>query len=109
MASIGARPAAPRVVRCIVPCRTAGLVLAAVLAACAPNGAPYAGDIEPNQRRFPSLSDVPDRPEGLPTEEALAERRRRLEADRDAALGVDAEPPPEPPVPEPLPELTETM
>ena len=109
MAPIGARPAAPRFVRSTVLCRTAGLVLAAFLAACAPNGAPYAGDIEPNQRRFPSLSDVPDRPEGLPTEEVLAERRRRLEADRDAALGPDADPLPEPPVPEPLPELTETM
>ncbi len=109
MAPTGARHPVPHVARKTGSCRAACLVLLAVLAGCAANGTPYAGDIEPSQRRFPSLSDVPDRPEGLPTEEVLAERRRRLEADRDAALGNGDDPPPVPPIPEPLPELTETM
>ena len=85
------------------------MALAMMLAACAPNGMPYAGDVEPTGQRFPNLSDIPDRPDGQPSEEMLAERRRRLEADRDAALGRDAGAPSNPPVPGPLPELTETM
>ena len=52
---------------------------------------------------------MPDRPEGLPTEDELAERRRRLEADRDAALGLEGSNGQPPPGPEPLPELTETL
>ncbi len=80
-----------------------------MLAACASDGAPHAGDVQSTQRRFPNLSDVPDRPQGLPSPEELAERRRRLEADRDAARGSETVAPSFPPEPEPLPELTDTM
>lgn len=62
--------------------------------------------------RYPRLSDVPDRPQGLPTGAELAERRRRLEADRAEATVLDprAGPAAAPePVPEPLPELAETL
>ena len=52
---------------------------------------------------------MPERPEGLPTAEELAERRRRLEADLGTAQGRDSDAVPSPAAPEPLPELTETM
>lgn len=77
------------------------LLLSLLVAGCAPGG----GSVRP----APRLNDVPERPEGLPTQEELAELRRRLEADRDEAAGPPAEEPPVPPIPEPLPELTETM
>lgn len=52
---------------------------------------------------------MPERPEGLPTAEELAERRRRLEADLGTAKGGDTDATPRPLSPEPLPELSETM
>ena len=74
---------------------------------CAPSGGgPSADSATP---RYPRITDVPDRPEGLPSEEQLTERRRRLEADRDSALGRDPALPVPPPTPDPLPALTETM
>ena len=83
------------------------LLFSALMVSCAPvaGGGSQSGSVRP----APQLNDVPDRPEGLPTQEELAELRRRLEADRDEALGGPAEEPPMPPLPEPLPELTETM
>ena len=84
-------------------------MLAMLLAACGPSAGESALGEADGQSRFPQLTAVPDRPEGLPTEDMLAERRRRLEADRDAALGESPAQPPVPPVPEPLPELTDTL
>lgn len=96
-------------------------MIAPLMAGCGTgwhDGAPHAADVRPtltlrlpntDTPRYPRVTDVPDRPEGLPSGEQLAERRRQLEADRDEALGRDPAAPPLPPVPEPLPELTETM
>ncbi len=88
---------------------SACLLLALLLAACTPSAGDSALGEGNGALRFPRLTAVPDRPEGLPTEEILAERRRRLESDRDAALGKTGAGLPDPPIPEPLPELTDTM
>ncbi len=109
MAPTGARLPARRDKPRSGACRVACFAVAALLAACAPAGSPDAGSGQAAQPRFPSLNAIPDRPEGLPSEEVLAERRRRLEADRDEALGRDAVETPAAPVSEPLPELSETM
>lgn len=93
------------------------LAMIPVLAACG-GGAPHAADVEPTLTlrepsagtpSFPRVTDVPERPEGLPTDEELAERRRRLEADRDAALGREGIGSELPPGSEPVPELAETL
>ena len=93
------------------------LAIATMLAACG-GDTPHAADIQPTLTlrmpntgtpSYPRVADVPDRPEGLPTEEELAERRRRLEADRDAALGREGNGDQPPAGPAPLPELTETL
>ncbi len=93
------------------------LATAGLLAACG-GGVPQAADDQPtltlrqpnaDPPSYPRVTDVPERPEGLPTEDELAERRRRLEADRDAALGRVENGSRPPPGPEPLPELTETL
>ena len=104
-------PITKRVARWPVPARVGarlcGLLLLA--ASCAPIADEAGGSQSGPVRPAPRLNDVPDRPEGLPTQEELAELRRRLEADRNEALGGPADEPPMPPIPEPLPELTETM
>ena len=88
-----------------------------LLGACG-NTDPRAADIQPTLTLrlpkpatpdYPRVTDVPNRPEGLPTEDELAERRRRLEADRDAALGREGSGALPPPAPGPLPALTETL
>lgn len=83
----------PRAKRSVNASPKAGLLAAgsclAILSACADGGplsvgsVPYAGDIEPSTVRpaspsdYPTLSNVPPRPDDLPT---VAERRARLEA-----------------------------
>lgn len=108
------RFAARQTARCLLS--IACLAIVSSLAAC--GGAPNSADIQPTLAlrtpnaeppSYPRVTDVPTRPEGLPTEQELAERRRRLEADRDAALGRDgngSQPPPDPP---PLSDMTETL
>jgi outer membrane protein OmpA-like peptidoglycan-associated protein len=93
------------------------LAIAPLLAACG-GDAPLAGDAQPtltlrlpntDTPAYPRVTDVPGRPENLPTEDELADRQRRLEADRDAALGNDGGGTQPPAGPEPIPELTETL
>lgn len=76
-----------------------GLVISAFLAGCG-SGVPAS-----DGPRMPRLTDVPARPAELPTAAELAERRLRLESDRDAALDPENREPAQ----EPAPELTEIL
>ena len=65
--------------------------------------------VETERPRFPSLGEMPVRPEGLPDEASLEELRLRLEEDRAAALGEDPLGEEPAAAEEPLPELSSVL